>query len=208
MENTRSQSKTPAGHLFHCSVGEMARCHRYTETWGQEQQVAEEDTVQVQYDAQETKRSFLRILRQSLDTGLPILGVVIILGAVLFVPEICGQVAIVVLGILLIEVGIWKLAHQVLPSERQYLALRCETDLFITLVRQLNAAALMVKADNSSTHRQEFEEVRHAMQQTVERIFEVAGKTNAELADERGVMVSQGGTPQQEEPAIDTASPE
>jgi len=170
--------------------------------------VAEEDNVQVQYDAQETKRSFLRILRQSLDTGLPILGVVVILSAVLFVREIQGQVAIVVLGILLIEVGIWKLAHQVLPGERQYLALRCETDLFITLVRQLNAAALRVKTNNSPTHRQEFEEVRHAMQQTVERIFEVAGKTNAEFADERGVMVSQGGIPQQEELAIDTASPE
>jgi hypothetical protein len=65
-----------------------------------------------------------------------------------------------------------------------------------------------VKANNSPKHCQEVEEVRHAMQQTVERIFEVAGKTNAELADERGVMVSQGGIPQQEEPAIDTASPE
>ena len=77
-----------------------------------------------------------------------------------------------------------KLAQHVLPSERQYLALRGETDLFITLVRQLNAAALLVKAQDAPKHRHEFEEIRHAMQQTVERICEVAGKTNADLAAE------------------------
>jgi hypothetical protein len=107
----------------------MARCRRSTAPWGQGQPVAEEDTVQVQYDAQEPKRSCLRILRQRLDTGLPILGVVVILSAALFMRELRSQVAIVVLGMLLLEVGVWKLAHYVLPSERQYLALRCETDL-------------------------------------------------------------------------------
>jgi hypothetical protein len=170
--------------------------------------VAEEDTVQVQDDAQATKRSCLRILRQHLDTGLPLLGVVVILSAVLFLPECPGQVAIVVLGILLLEAGVWKLAHHVLPSERQYLALRSETDRFITLVRQLNAAALRVKAHDTPTHRQDFEEVRHAMQQTVERMCEVAGKTHAELAVEGGVMVSPGGIPRQKELAVDAASPE
>jgi len=186
----------------------MARCRRSTATWGQAQQVAEEDTVHVQYDAHETKRSCLRILRQRLETGLPILGVVVIFSAVLFVRELRSQVAIVVLGMLLMEVGVWKLAQHVLPSERQYLALRGETDLFITLVRQLNAAALLVKAQDVPNHRREFEEVRHAMQQTVERICEVAGKTNAELAAEGGVMGSQGGLPQPQERAIDTVSPE
>jgi len=186
----------------------MVRGHRYTETWGPEQQVAEEDTVQVQDDTQATTRSCRRILRQRLDTGLPFLGVVVILSAVLFMPEFRGQVAIVVLGMLLLEAGVWKLAHHVLPCERQYLALRYETDVFITLVRQLNAAALMVKAHDSPTHRHAFEDVRQAMQQTLERLCAVAGRTEAELAAERGVMVSQGGIPQQKELAIDTASPE
>jgi hypothetical protein len=85
------------------------------------------------------------------------------LSAVLFLREFRGQVAIVVLGILLLEVGVWQLAHHLLPSERQYLALRCETDLFLTLVRQLNAVALLVKAEDSPSHRHAFEEVRHAM---------------------------------------------
>jgi hypothetical protein len=178
-----------------CSVVEMAQRRRSAETWGQEPRVAEEGKVPVQYDAQATNSSCLRLLRQSLDTGLPILGVVIILSAVLFVPELRSQVALVVLGMLLMEVGVWKLAHHVLPSERQYLALRCETDLFLTLVRQLNAAALMVKAHDSPAHRQAFEEVHHAMQEAVERLVAVAGKTEAELAAEGGGMVSQGGIP-------------
>ena len=208
MEHPHSQSQTPAGHLFHCFVGEMVRGRRYTETWGPEQQVVEEDTVHVQDDTQVTTRSYLRILRQSLDTVLPFLGVVVILSAVLFLPECRGQVAIVVLGMLLLEAGVWQLAHHVLPSERQYLALRYETDRFITLVRQLNAAALMVKAHDSPTHRHAFEDVRYAMQQTVARLCEVAGRTEAELAAERGVLVSQGGIPHQKERALDTASPE
>ena len=186
----------------------MARCHRDTATWGPEQQVTEEDTVHVQDDAQATTRSCLRILRQRLDTGLPLLGVVLILSAVLFMPEFPGQVAIVILGMLLLEAGVWKLAHHVLPSERQYLALRDETEGFLTLVRHLNAAALMVKAHDSPTHRQAFEDVRQAMHQTVDRLCAVAGRTEAELAAEGGVLVSQGGLAHQQERGSDTASPE
>jgi len=170
--------------------------------------VAAEDPVHVQDDAQATTRSCLRILRQSCDTGLPILGVVVILSAVLFMPEFRGQVAIVVFGILLLEAGVWKLAHHVLPSERQYLTLRDETDGFITLVRHLNAAALMVKAHDSPTHRHVFENVRQAMHQTVDRLCAVAGKTDVELAAAGGVLVSQGGLPHQQERGSDTASPD
>jgi hypothetical protein len=157
--------------------------------------VTEEGNVQVPYDAQATKRSGLRILRQRLDTGLSILGVVVILSAVLFVRELRSQVAIVVLGMLLLEVGVWKLAHYVLPSERQYLALRGETDRFLALVRQLHAAALLVQAQDAPAHRHAFEAVRCAMHQTVERMCEVAGKTHADLAAEGGVLGAQGQTP-------------
>ena len=67
-------------------------------------------------------------------------------------PEFPGQVAIVILGLLLLEAGVWKLAHHVLPSERQYHALRDETDGFITLVRQLNAAAARSGSADAATN--------------------------------------------------------
>jgi hypothetical protein len=80
--------------------------------------------------------------------------------------------------------------------------------LLITLVRQLNATALLVKAQDAPAHRHAFEAVRYAMQQTVERMCEVAGKTHADLAAEGGVMGSQEGLPQPQELARDTTSPE
>ena len=119
----------------------------------------------------------MRTLRKVLDIGLPIAGVVVILSAVLFIRELSGQIVVVVLGILMIEVGIWKLAHQMLPSERMYHALRFEGDQFLGLIPRLNAAVLAANQSDTPENRQQVEEVRDAMHQTVERMVEVAGKT-------------------------------
>ena len=131
---------------------------------------------------QETRQSGLRALRKTLDTGLPLVGVAFIIGAVLFMQELFAQIAVVTVGILLLEAGIWKLAHQLLPGERTYLALRLEVDQFIALVRGLNEAALQVRAHNAPASQQAFEEIQAAMHQAVERMAQVAGKTEAELA--------------------------
>lgn len=60
----------------------------------------------------------MRIVRRILDIGLPLAGVVIILSAVLFLQEIRSQIAVVLVGIILIEAGVWKIAHQLLPNDR------------------------------------------------------------------------------------------
>jgi len=133
----------------------------------------------------------LRILRKIIDISLPFAGVAAVLGAVLFMREdLRMQIVVVGLGMLLIEVGVWKGAHRLLPSDRKYLALRTEGDLFIKLLRQLNAAALALREHDSPERRQAFEEVRDAMGQTVDRMAHVAGKTDAELASERAVSAS------------------
>ncbi len=90
--------------------------------------MAAEDPVHVQDDAQATTRSCLRILRQRLDTGLPLLGVVVILSAVLFMPEFPGQVAIVILGMLLsspitsfpASASTWRSGTRPMGSSRWY----------------------------------------------------------------------------------------
>ena len=153
--------------------------------------------MSAQHGSRDTTRAFRRTLRQALDTSLPLLGVVMILSTVLFVRELRSQLALVVLGILCLEVGVWKLAHHILPNERTYLALRCEVDLFLSLVRQLNTAALLVQRHDTPAHRQTFEEVRSAMQQTVDRIFEVAGQTEADLASVHDVRRELGARPSQ-----------
>ncbi len=112
------------------------------------------------------------------------LGVILILGSVLFLREILDQIAVVGIGIILIEAGVWKLAHKVLPNERRFHALRSEIDAFIALGRKLNDAALAVKADDSPVHRQAFDEVCAAMRQSVEEMAKVAGKTDEELEAE------------------------
>ena len=87
----------------------------------------------------------MRKFRRILDIGLPILGILVVFGAVLW-PVISLrlqlQVLVVLVGILMIEAGVWKLTSPFLPSERKYNALRSEVDRFIDLVRALNSAAL------------------------------------------------------------------
>ena len=138
--------------------------------------------MQIQSTVQNAQKSDLRALRQMLNRVLPLVGVVFIIGSVLFIEEVSGQIAVVTLGILLLEVGIWKLAHQLLPGERTYLTLRTEVDQFIALVRGLNEAALQVKAHREPEYQQAFEEIKATMHQAVERMAQVAGKTEAELA--------------------------
>ncbi len=136
------------------------------------------------------QRSALRRLLQAIDTGLPFVGVLVILSAVLFVREdLRVQAPIVVLGILMLEAGIWKLAHQILPSERTYHALRCEGDQFLGLIRQLNTAALAVTERDTPENHQAFEEIRDAMHRSVDCMARLAGKTDAEPADTEDVLV-------------------
>ena len=160
-----------------------------------------------QHGPRATTSACRRTLRQALDTSLPILGIVVILSAVLCMQEFRGHVALVVLGILLIEVGVWKLAHQVLPTERTSLALRGEVELFLTLGRPLHAAALRGKTHDAPEPRQACEEVHQSLRQTVERIIQGAGKTDADLAPACAIIRAQGGKPQQKERSIDTVSP-
>lgn len=130
----------------------------------------------------------MRILRKFIDIAVPLTGVGVILGAVLFLRgDLRVQIAVVGLGMLLIEVGVWKIPHQLLPTGRRYLALRTEVDQFLHLVRQLNTAAVALRKDDSPEHRRVLQEVPDAMRQTVERMVHVAGKTADELATEREV---------------------
>ena len=140
----------------------------------------------------EPKMSSVRTLRMLLDTGLPFLGVVVILSTVLLVQELRLQIAIVALGIMLIEVGVWKLANFILPSERKYIALRTEVDQFITLVRQLNTTALAWHENGTPDQLAEFEAVQETMHQTIKQMAEVAGKTDAQIEAQQATLVSSG----------------
>jgi apolipoprotein N-acyltransferase len=127
----------------------------------------------------EVKPSFSRNMRKVLNHGLPIVGAQIIISVILFSEALSG-IALIMFGILLVEVGIFKLAPKLLRDDRKYLALRSSTNVFLYLVRQLNTAALMVKESDTPENRQAVEAIQNAMHQQVKRMVAVAGKTEAE----------------------------
>lgn len=103
------------------------------------------------------------------------------LAAVLFVSGVTRQIVVVVIGLLLIEMGVWKLGHMLFPEEREYLALRAEVDRFIRLVRDLNRAAVALRSGGAPEARERFEGLRASMVEAVQRMAEVAGRTNGDL---------------------------
>lgn len=78
------------------------------------------------------------------------------------------QIAIVGVGLLLNQIGVWHLASS-LFSGRRYLALRLEVDDFIKLVRSLNTH--VVAGDRGAVER-----VRGEMHGSIDRIVALAGK--------------------------------
>ncbi len=85
------------------------------------------------------------------------------------------QLALIIVGILLIQGGVWTFAQRVVGPRRQYHALRREVSGFLGLVRNLNAAALENGAaeDAVAVEKQRILDQMHAR---IDRIAEAAGK--------------------------------
>ncbi|HUG40422.1 MAG TPA: hypothetical protein VMM12_08050 [Longimicrobiales bacterium] len=122
----------------------------------------------------------MRKLRRILHLTVPAIGMALVIGAVLFGESLPVQLFLVVAGLLLTEAGLWRLADPFLPDEREYLALREETDHFMTLVRQLNAAALALDHGEEGGGRFALEEVRTEMHRSIDRMVSAAGKSSEE----------------------------
>ena len=123
-----------------------------------------------------------RTIRRFVEGALPIAGSSIIFLAILFLLDPVLQVVAAAIGVLMIQAGIWKLTQPILPSERQYQALRREVDHFIMLVRRLNAAALGVKEVDDESTRSAFEAAQQRMRESFDRMALLAGKTDEEAA--------------------------
>ena len=90
------------------------------------------------------------------------------------------RVLIAVLGLLLMQVGIWQLTATLLPDQREYRPLRKETDYFLSLLRRMNRAA--VAADEGSTYAvAEVERLYAELHHSVDRMRRLAGRTEENL---------------------------
>jgi hypothetical protein len=107
----------------------------------------------------------------------------IIFGAVLFGPSSLQlQVLLVLIGVLILEAGVWGLTSTFLPNERRYLSLREEGDHFLGLIRELNAAAI-ARGEGEEDDKL-FRETRARMHASVERMAELAGQDDVAIAEE------------------------
>jgi hypothetical protein len=115
------------------------------------------------------------------DVGLSIVGTALVFAAVVLVYNLTAQIILVLIGLLLIDAGIWKLTQPLFPDERRFGALREEVDRFIHLVRRLNATALAIREHDSQTARATFQDTVNELHGSVDRIERLTGKSDEEL---------------------------
>ncbi len=121
----------------------------------------------------------LRTLRNILAISIPVAGTLLVLLSVLL-PAIASnvpfQVTLVVIGLVMGQLGTWRLATHILPNQRRYLALRAEVGAFLSLTRILNAQAIRLREDDTDERRAAYRETLDAIHLTADRIAEVAGR--------------------------------
>lgn len=124
----------------------------------------------------------MRRFRKVLQIALPLVGMGVLFASVLMVPadQRLPQMSVVLVGILILEAGVWGLTNPLLPEQRRYLALREEGDFFIGLIRELNTAAIAEDRATADGEKR-FQEVLSVMHVSVEHMGEVAGVADTDL---------------------------
>lgn len=126
----------------------------------------------------------MRRLRELIESAVPIVGALIIFLALILISDDnpVVRLGIVVVGILLIEAGVWKLTSALLPSERKFHDLRQEVNEFIFAVRTLNEEALEARATGDGESWKRVHEILAEMHGSVDHMGELAGRTEDESA--------------------------
>jgi hypothetical protein len=130
-----------------------------------------------------------RNLRRNIDIALTGLGIGLIFSAVILGGslDIRAQLPLALIGVLIMEAGVWGLSSKLFPSERRYLRLREEGDRMIDLIRELNNAA--IAKDTGSEDARRFQETLQKMHDSVVKMSELAAvedgsKPAAEKSDQ------------------------
>ena len=125
------------------------------------------------------KNARLTTLRKALAVGFPIAGTILVFLALLL-PTISvslrTQIAVVLLGLIIIQAGVWRLTPRILPDERRYLALRAEVNTFVDRIRVLNAQGVRLRAEDSESARDAFLKTLDDLHDAVDRMADAAGR--------------------------------
>jgi hypothetical protein len=124
-----------------------------------------------------------RKLRRLIDilftgSGIALIFITVLLGASL---SISAQMPLVLLGVLLLEAGVWGMSTKVLPEERRFTDLRDEGENIIDLMRELNSSAL--GRDEGSEDDSRFLATLGRMHVSVDRMGDVAAHENGKDAE-------------------------
>jgi uncharacterized membrane protein HdeD (DUF308 family) len=111
----------------------------------------------------------MRKLRQVIDRFVVYGGVIVILASIVVTDPSRNQVVLVLLGLLLVQLGVWRIASRVLPSTRTNQRLRDEVDQFLASVRELYRLA----NDNQSAS---FNTLAEGLRGQADGIIEAAGR--------------------------------
>ncbi len=119
-----------------------------------------------------------RNIKRQFDIGLTGLGIAIIFSAVVLGGslEIEAQLPLALLGVLLMEAGVWGLSSKLFPNERRYTSLREEGDHMIALIRELNHAAIAKSTGQEDAKR--FQATLEKMHDSVVKMSELAAKAD------------------------------
>lgn len=116
----------------------------------------------------------MRRILLAVENLLPIIGVAVIFAGVGFLQARSMQIAATLLGLVLVEIGVWNLASAVGVRERRYLELREEVDRFLELVRALNRNA--AAEDGEGVARERAAAVLAQMHESVDRMGAAAAE--------------------------------
>ena len=83
----------------------------------------------------------MRRLRSIIDRLVIYAGVLLVLGMMIFAEASLIQTAFVLFGLLLVELGVWRVASQLLPNARTNQRLRDEVNRYVDLVREMYRVA-------------------------------------------------------------------
>lgn len=113
-------------------------------------------------------------LRRRIDMGLTALGIAVVFSAIILGDslDIRAQMPIALIGVLLMEAGIWGLSAKFIPNQRKYTSLRDEGDRMLELIRELNSAA--IAKDRGDEDAKRFQQTLEAMHNSVVKMSEMA----------------------------------
>ncbi|MBT8146896.1 MAG: hypothetical protein KJN90_08580 [Gammaproteobacteria bacterium] len=141
-----------------------------------------------------------RQIRKAIDIALTAVGILIVLAGVFTFSGSYMQVHLLwtVVGLLLIEAGVWGIAVKCLPTERRFSRLREEGDRMISLIRELNSAALAQKQGLEDDSR--FNSTLASMHEAVRAMADLASLEDGQAAAVQAT--------EQSKPAPDTGQSE